>query len=41
MLIQPGEEILVGNGQRFRVLAVVPIEDEDSRLIYSGAIALR
>jgi hypothetical protein len=28
-----GEEILVGNGRRFRVLAVVPIEEEDSPLV--------
>jgi hypothetical protein len=29
MLIKPGEEILVGNGRRFRVLDVVPFEEED------------
>jgi hypothetical protein len=27
--IKPGEEILHGNGRRFRVLDVVPFEDED------------
>jgi hypothetical protein len=27
--VRPGEEILVGNGRRFRVLAVVPFEEED------------
>ena len=27
--IRPGEEILVGNGRRLRVLDVVPFEDED------------
>lgn len=27
--IRPGEEILVGNGRRFRVLEVVPSEDEE------------
>jgi hypothetical protein len=26
---RPGEEILVGNSQRFRVLDVVPFEEED------------
>ena len=31
-LIKPGEEILVGNGRRFRVLAVVPFEEEDESL---------
>jgi hypothetical protein len=29
VLVKPGEEILVGNGRRFRVLAAVPIEQED------------
>jgi hypothetical protein len=29
VLVRPGEEILVGNGQRFRVLDVVPFEEED------------
>jgi hypothetical protein len=29
MMIKPGEEILVGNGRRFRVLAVVPFGEED------------
>lgn len=29
VMIQPGEEILVGNGRRFRVLDVVPFEEED------------
>lgn len=29
VLIRPGEEILVGNGRRFRVLDVVPFEEED------------
>ena len=28
-MIKPGEEILVGNGLRFRVLAVVPLDEED------------
>jgi hypothetical protein len=28
-MIQPGGEIIVGNGRRFRVLAVVPFEEED------------
>jgi hypothetical protein len=29
VMIKPGEEILVGNGRRFRVLDVVPFEEED------------
>lgn len=28
-----GEEIIAGSNQRFRVLAVVPIENEDSRFV--------
>jgi len=32
VVIKPGEEILIGNGRRLRVLDVVPIEDEDSAL---------
>ena len=28
-LIKPGEEILLGAGQRFRVVDVVPFEEED------------
>jgi hypothetical protein len=28
VMIKPGEEILVGNGRRLRVLDVVPFEDE-------------
>lgn len=33
VMIRPGEEILVGNGRRFRVLGVVPFEDEDSPFV--------
>lgn len=33
IMIKPGEEILVGNGRRFRVLDVVPIDDEDSKVV--------
>ena len=29
VMIKPGEEILVGNGRRFRVLDVVAFEEED------------
>jgi hypothetical protein len=29
VLVKVGEEILVGNGRRFRVLGVVPFEKED------------
>jgi hypothetical protein len=28
---KPGKEILLGGGRRFRVLAVVPFDEEDSR----------
>jgi hypothetical protein len=31
IMIQPGEEVLVGNGRRFRVLDVVPFEKGRSR----------
>jgi hypothetical protein len=29
IMVKPGEEIHLGGGQRFRVLDVVPFEDED------------
>ena len=29
MMIKPGEEIIAANNQRFRVLDVVPFEEED------------
>ena len=29
VMIKPGEEILLGAGRRFRVLDVVPFDDED------------
>ena len=29
VMIKPGEEILFGNGRRFRVLDVVPFDEED------------
>jgi hypothetical protein len=29
MMIKPGEEIIAGSNQRFRVIAVVPFEEED------------
>ena len=28
-MIKPGEEIIAGSNQRFRVVAVVPFEEED------------
>jgi hypothetical protein len=28
-MIKPGEEIIAGSNERFRVLAVVPLEEED------------
>ena len=33
VLIKPGEEIVVGNGRRFRVLDVVPLDDEESPIV--------
>jgi len=38
VMVKPGEEILVGNGRRFRVLDVVPIEEESR---FSGCYGLR
>ena len=32
-MIRPGEEILVGNGRRFRVLDLVSIDEEDSPFV--------
>jgi hypothetical protein len=29
MMIKPGEEIIAGNGSRFRVVDVVPFEEKD------------
>jgi hypothetical protein len=29
MMIKPGEEIIAGSNQRFRVVDVVPFEEED------------
>jgi hypothetical protein len=29
VMIYPGEEIIAGSNQRFRVLALLPIEEED------------
>jgi hypothetical protein len=29
VLVQPAEEILIGNGRRFLVLDLVPFEEED------------
>ena len=33
IMIKPGEEIVAGSNQRFRVVAVVPFEEEDSPLV--------
>ena len=33
MMIRPGEEILFGNGRRFRVLAVVPFVEDESPFV--------
>ena len=30
VVIKPGEEIIVGNGRRLRVIDVVPIEEDDN-----------
>ncbi len=35
-MIRPGEEILVGNGPRFRVVDLIPVENEDSP--YAGLL---
>jgi len=32
VMIKPGEEILVGNGRRLRVVDVVPFDEEDASL---------
>jgi hypothetical protein len=33
VMVKPGEEILVGNGRRFRVLDVVPFVDETDTFV--------
>ena len=33
MMIKPGEEIHFGAGKRFRILDVVPFEEEDSPVV--------
>ena len=33
MLIKPGEEILLGAGRRFRVLDVVPFDEDESPFV--------
>jgi hypothetical protein len=33
VMIKPDEEILVGNGRRLRVLAVLPFEDDESPFV--------
>jgi hypothetical protein len=33
VMIKPGEEILLGNGRRFRVLDVVPFEESESSFV--------
>ena len=37
MMIKPGEEIHLGAGQRFRVIDVVPFEEEDESLFVGAA----
>jgi hypothetical protein len=32
-MIHPDEEIIAGSNEHFRVLAVVPFEEEDSRFV--------
>ena len=41
VVVKPDEEILVGNGRRFRVLDVVPIDEEDSPPPRRTALARR
>jgi hypothetical protein len=31
--VNPGEEVLIGAGQRLRVLELVPVEEEDSPFV--------
>jgi hypothetical protein len=33
VMVQPGEEIVVGDGRRFRVLDLIPVENEDSPFV--------
>jgi hypothetical protein len=33
VMVRPGEEILVGNGRRYLVLDLVPVEDEGSKYV--------
>lgn len=33
VMIKPGEEVLIGNGRRLLVLDVVPIDEEDSKVV--------
>jgi hypothetical protein len=33
VLVRPGEEIMVGNGRRFRVVDVVPFEEDESQFV--------
>jgi hypothetical protein len=40
MMIKPGEEIHLGSGQRFRVVAVVP-SHEEGRVAVRGAVTGR
>ena len=46
MMMKPGEEILVGNGRRFRVLDVVSFEEQDESpfvglLLVRGCLAVQ
>jgi len=41
VMIKPGEEILVGNGRRLRVLAVVPFAEEDHQSPLVGLLRSR
>ena len=38
MMIKPGEEIHLGNGRRFRVLDVVPFEEEEDESLFVGLL---
>jgi hypothetical protein len=32
-MVRPGEDIVVGDGRRFRVLDLIPVEAEDSPFV--------
>jgi hypothetical protein len=38
VLVRPGEEIIAGSNQRFRVLDVVPFEEEEAESPFVGLL---